>query len=236
MGKNFKFLIFIVLIVFSIFLFNKNDFRGNEVLDNYYKIKYDDNYNLVEEINEPIVTQLKNEYGNNDIVGTITINGTDIDTMLVQTDNNTYYLNHSYDLSVNEMGSIFIDYRNNLDDKKLLIYGHNFRYRDGAFHQLTNYKDKSFYDSYPYIEITLNEEVNKYQIFSVMIEKPQNRYLHTMLNFVDEASYKNHLDWLKENSIYETNIEVSKNDYIITLQTCYYNPVGSYFIINAKKI
>lgn len=232
MRKSIKFFLLIVVIVFSISFINNSSKSNDIVLEKYYEIKTIES-KTYDEIS--IIDKLKKEYNNNDIVGTITINGTDIDTMLVQTSDNEYYLNHSYDRSVNSVGSIFIDYRNKLDGKKLLIYGHNMGYDDGAFHQLTKYKDKSFYESYPYIDIEINEKKERYEIFSVMIEKSE-RYLHTMLNFVDEESYTNHLNWLKERSIYDTGIEVNNSDYIITLQTCYYSPVGSYFIINAKKI
>lgn len=232
MRKSIQFFLLIVVIVFSISFINNGNKSNDLVLEKYHEIK------TVESITYDdisIINRLKTEYNNDDIVGTITINGTDIDTMLVQTSNNEYYLNHSYDRSVNSVGSIFVDYRNKLDDKKILIYGHNMGYDDKAFHQLTKYKDINFYKENKYIDIVINDKEERYEIFSVMIEKSE-RYLHTMLNFVDEESYTNHLNWLKEKSIYDTGIDVNNSDYIITLQTCYYDPVGSYFIINAKKI
>lgn len=232
MKKSIKILLLIVVIVFSLSFINNSNNSNDKTLEKYYEIKAIEAKSY-DEIS--IIEKLKKEYNNSDIVGTITINGTDINTMLVQTSNNEYYLNHSYDRSVNSIGSIFIDYRNKLDDKKILIYGHNMGYDDGAFHQLTKYKNKSFYKDNKYINVNINGKEEKYEIFSVMIEK-SDRYLHTMLNFVDEESYTNHLNWLKMRSIYDTGIEINNSDYIITLQTCYYDPVGSYFIINAKKI
>ena len=65
-----------------------------------------------------------------DMVGWLTINSTDIDYPVMQTDNNTKYLNTdpygNYSLS----GSIYLDSRNAADfsDKYCIIYGHHMEY------------------------------------------------------------------------------------------------------------
>ena len=221
MKKSIKVLLLIVVIVFSISFIHNSYNNNDKMLEKYHEIKTIE-AKTYDEIS--IIEKLKKEYNNSDIVGTITINGT------------IYSPEECENLTNGDsIGSIFIDYRNKLDDKKILIYGHNMGYDDGAFHQLTRYKNKDFYKENKYIDININGKEERYEIFSVMIEKSE-RYLHTMLNFVDEDSYTNHLNWLKEKTIYDTGIEINNSDYIITLQTCYYDPLGSYFIINAKKI
>ena len=42
--------------------------------------------------------------------------------------------------------------------------------------------------------------------------------------------------YLKENSIYDTNENISDDEDLLILQTCNYNPVGSYLLIISKKI
>ena len=56
----------------------------------------------------------RNYYNNNNIVGSLKIEGTDIDTLLVQGDDNKYYLNHSIKNEYDELGSVFVDYRTDL--------------------------------------------------------------------------------------------------------------------------
>ena len=67
----------------------------------------------------------KNYYSNSDIVGTLKISGTKINTLLVQGSDNEYYLNHTISKKKSSVGSIYVDYRTNLDAKQINIYGHN---------------------------------------------------------------------------------------------------------------
>ena len=64
-------------------------------------------------------------FQNSDIIGKLSFENTKLSIPVVQGDNNEYYLNHLIDRSKNSLGSVFLDYRNQLDDRKLIIYGHN---------------------------------------------------------------------------------------------------------------
>ena len=170
---------------------------------------------------------------NNNIIGSIKINGTNINYPIVQGNDNKYYLNHSTNNKKDEKGSIFLDYRNNLKDRKLLIYGHNSKtLKTALFHDLEKYIDYSFYKNHKYINLYLNDLKNEYAIFSVMIIKGNK---HTKINFNDKE-FLEHIDWMNNESIYDTGINVNMTDQILTLQTCYYKPANSFLLINAKKI
>lgn len=169
------------------------------------------------------------------MIGNIKINGTNIDEELVQTNNNEYYLTHSPNGKSDYRGSIFIDYRNTLNDRKLLIYGHNSEsLKEVPFHELEKYLNESFYKENRYIELTLNNEKSIWEIFSIMIVKNGNNK-HMQITFND-SEWIQHINWMRQNSIYDADIEIGLNDKIITLQTCYYKPKNSYLIVNAKKI
>ena len=84
----------------------------------------------------------RNYYLNDDIIGSIKINGTKIDNLIVKTTNNKYYLNHTIKKEYDERGSIFLDYRVNLNSKQLNIYGHNSNVYDLPFRELEKYLDK----------------------------------------------------------------------------------------------
>lgn len=170
---------------------------------------------------------------NEDIIGKITITNTKINYDIVKTTNNEYYLNHDSNKKESKEGAIFMDYRNKPKDQKLLIYGHNSKDSTAPFKELENYLNKDFYTSNPNISIDLNNESYIYQIFSVMIVPPGD-YRHTKIKFTKEE-YQSHLSWLKTSSLYNTGIDVSNTDNILTLQTCYYQPKNSYLLINAKR-
>lgn len=172
---------------------------------------------------------------NEDIVGKIKISGTNIDDYVVKGEDNEYYLNHNIDKKEDVAGSVLLDYRNNFDDKKLLIYGHNARkLKTVPFHDLEKFLDKSFYDKYSYINLELNNIKSKWKIFSVIILNKGNN-THMQLNFSDE-SWLEHLKWLKNNSIYDTKENVTITDKILILQTCNYKPEGTYILICAKRV
>ena len=85
---------------------------------------------------------------NPDTIGFIKVMGTNINYPFVQTLDNDYYLNRSYDKTYNNAGWIFLDYRNNeFNDKNTIIYGHgringtmfgSLKEDVFAFHQLAN--------------------------------------------------------------------------------------------------
>lgn len=167
------------------------------------------------------------------IIGKIEIEDTTLYDYLCQTTNNEYYLNHNCKDNLDKKGGIFLDYRNRIDDKKLLIYGHNSKNGEAPLKVLSNFLDKNFYQTHKYINLTIRENQLKYEIFSIMIV-PKNNYEHTKLAF-DKEEYSKHLKYLKENSIISTDSNVGDSDNIITIQTCNYSPEDSYLIISAKR-
>ena len=229
MKKN----IFVVIIacflitLSTLFLFNLN----NKKLDNK-KVKKIINKTI--ENSKDDITNAKDSYGNEDIIGNITVSGTDIDEYIVQTTDNNYYLNHNLKKEYDIAGAVFMDYRNSVDDKKILIFGHNARKLDTVpFHDLEKYLDESFYRENKYVDLKFNEDT-KWLIFSVMIVKKGNN-THMKLEF-DDNSWLEHLNYLKSNSIYDTGVDVSFDDRIVVIQTCNYHPENTYILICAKKI
>ena len=228
MKKN----IFVVIIAFflitlyTLFMFNLN----NKKLDNK-KVKKIINKTI--ENSKDDITNAKDSYGNEDIIGNITVSGTDIDEYIVKTTDNNYYLNHNLKKEYDIAGAVFMDYRNSVDDKKILIFGHNARKLDTVpFHDLEKYLDESFYRENKYVDLKFNEDT-KWLIFSVMIVKKGNN-THMKLEF-DDNSWLEHLNYLKSNSIYDTGVDVSFDDRIVVIQTCNYHPENTYILICAKK-
>lgn len=172
----------------------------------------------------------RNYYSNDDIIGSIKIDGTKIDNLIVKTTNNKYYLNHSLKKEYNERGSIFLDYRVDLNSKQLNIYGHNSNLYDLPFKELEKYLDKEFYNSHKYVEIWNGEETIYFEIFSVQIVT--NNYEHMNLF---PSNLEPHLNKLNE-SIYNTGLKATIDDQILVLQTCSYNPKNSLIIVNSKKV
>lgn len=184
----------------------------------------------VQEIEEKTLEYYKEYYSNNDIIGSLKIEGTNIDTLIVKGNDNDYYLNHSIEKKYDVIGSIYADYRVDLNSKQINIYGHNSQVYDVIFKELENYFDKSYYDQHKYIEIWDGKNTYLYEIFSIQIITTDYEHMK-----VFPSDWEEHIKKLSK-SIYETGITADIEDDILVLQTCNYKPLNSYLIIISKKI
>ncbi len=201
-----------------------------------------DEIEVVDEIDEERITRekfqaLQEEFNNEDIVGYLRINGTTIDYPVVQYSDNQYYLNHDLYKNKSYTGSIYLDFENNLsgDDYNTVIYGHNYR-EDIMFHSLRYYKTKSFYDEHKYIEYSTLFEDYIFEIFSVYETAVDFPYITVL--FQDENSFYDLSRQFKEKSIYDTGVELTKEDKVITLSTCTSSPIDGdrRLVIHGKLI
>lgn len=175
-----------------------------------------------------------NNYEEEYKIGVLKIVNTNFDKVLVQTTDNTFFLNHDINGNNSNVGSVFLDYRNKLGDRKLLVYGHNSKtLKEAPFHFLENYLDLTFSNKYNSLVLETTDNTFNYQLFTVMVVS--NDFQHVNLNWSD-AGYVDHIAWLKNNSIFDFKVDVSNNDQIILFQTCYYEPNNSYLIVGWKKI
>ena len=157
---------------------------------------------------------------NKNIVSWLMVDGTNINYPIVQTDNNSYYLNHDINNDLKASGWTFMDYRNstNLDDDNTIFYGHNLANKT-AFGSLSNvFTDEWYKESNHYIVVFNNDNKYIYQVFSIYEIDPETYYLQT--NFSNKNDYLEFLNTIKSRSIYDFNINMKKTDRIITLSTC----------------
>ena len=108
---------------------------------------------------------------NQDIVGWVQIPGTNVNYPVMQSKDNKYYLEHSYTGEENSLGSIYMDFRVNVDNAPIyLLYGHNVAF-DGntMFSELTNYKDQAYGESHSSIYLKAGEEEGWWEVFAVCV-------------------------------------------------------------------
>ena len=154
---------------------------------------------------------------------------------VVKGTNNSFYLNHCFDKSNNSAGWIFADYRNKFGntDKNIVIYGHNMR--DGSmFGSMLNILNAKWYENEENTNITLYTENEKcmYKVFSVYKIENEDYYIKT--EFKNDNEFEDFIKTLKKRSIKDFNVDVSKDDNILTLSTCANN--NKYrVVLHAKK-
>lgn len=173
---------------------------------------------------------------NEDIVGWISFKDTEVNYPIVKGADNSYYLNHTFNKTENDSGSIFMDFENDssFKDKNTILYGHNMK-NGSMFSILNKYIDKDFYDSTPYFWVYTENEVYKCEIFSAYKTSAENSKSY-IKKFSTEEEYGDFLKGLKSSSLYDTGITVNKDDIVLTLSTCTNNDKDSRFIVNSKML
>lgn len=172
---------------------------------------------------------------NNETVGWIIVNNTQINYPVVQHADNDFYLNHTFDQRKNGAGWVFMDYRNNFSemDKNTIIYAHG-RQNNTMFGSLRKTLNSSWYgnsDNY-IINFSTDNYNSLWQIFSLYKIPTTSDYLQ--INFNNDEEYLEWLNMLKERSIYDFKTNISIENKIITLSTCYNDEEK--IVVHAKLI
>lgn len=172
---------------------------------------------------------------NDDTVGWIKLQNTEVNYPVVQYSDNEYYLTHSFDKSKNSAGWVFMDYRNNYQDidDNTIIYAHG-RLDNTMFGSLKTVLKEEWYtnaDNY-FINFSTNNYNSLWQIFSIYKIKTTNDYLIT--NFNNEEDFNEFINTIKNRSIYDFQTNISSDNKLITLSTCYNDEYK--LVVHAKLI
>ena len=172
---------------------------------------------------------------NSDTVGWIQVNGTNINYPFVQTDNNEYYLKHSFNKKNNSAGWVFLDYRNSneLTDKNNILYAHG-RIDNTMFGTLRKALTNGWLDDKNnfVIKISTPKENTLWQVFSAYKIPATSDYIQVKFNSDDK--FLEFGNMLIKRSAYNFNTSISKDDKILTLSTCYDNKER--MVVHAKLI
>ena len=194
----------------------KKDMEFKERIENY-------NFDTLKKINP-------------DIVGYIEVNNTNINYPIVKSNDNKYYLNHSFTKNLSKRGAIFLDYRNDLDDlsRNNIIYGHGLVDKT-MFGSLNNLLDEEWFNNKDnhYIRIITDNRIMIFKIFSVYTIDKESYYIKTY--FSNNKYFKEFLETIVKRSIHKFNINVSPSDRILTLSTCK-NDFGKRIVVHAKLL
>ena len=221
-------IIIIVVSLYYIYLWYIDNKKTENILNEIYKnenissdnISIDNDLKI--EVENIDFNKLINK--NPDTIGWIKVLGTDINYPVVQTNNNDFYLTHSFDKSYNKAGWIFADYinknlKNNELDKNTIIYGHN-RQNNSMFGTLSNVFKEEWLSNKEnhYINFsTLNNNM-VWEVFSTYTIEKEEYYIQS--NFSSDEEYISFLNTIKNRSTYKYDVNISKEDKILTLSTC----------------
>ncbi|MGL5314289.1 MAG: class B sortase, partial [Peptostreptococcaceae bacterium] len=163
---------------------------------------------------------------NSDIIGWIYIYGTKIDYPILQSKDNSYYLYRNVEKESSKYGSIFMDYRNTIDElevdnnSNIVLYGHKMKNKQ-MFGTLDKFSDKEYFNSRPTIAIILNDKEYYFEAFSSYVTSKDDNYIETSFN--SEEEFHTFVDKLSSKSHTKTDVNTSSLNKILTLSTCSYD-------------
>ena len=185
----------------------------------------------------PDMTALKAQ--NEDFIAWIQIPGTKVDYPVVLTDDPAYYLAHTFSGKASKIGTLFslgkTDYVT--PGKNIAIYGHNIKSSGkNMFRALHDYKDMDYYAEHAVIHFDTLYHSGTYTIFAVL-NMIDGVWDPSTAVFVDDAAFMNFVNRARAQAMYDTGVEVTADDEILTLITCdrgFSDPDGRMIVMAVK--
>ena len=211
----------------------------NEIFEELEDIAIEDKEESGEKVKEGTKDLKRIHELNNDFVGWLKIDDTNINYPVMQTDNDRkdYYLRKNFYKEYSQFGTPYVaEYCNILTSDNVIIYSHNIR-NNKMFGELENYKNKKFYYNHRIIHFNTIYESGKYEIVAVF--KTVAYYGFDYYKFFNARSiqeFDTYIKRCKELSFYEIEETAKYGDRLITLSTCEYSKKNSRLVIVAKKI
>ena len=175
---------------------------------------------------------------NNDLVGWIKIDGTNINYPVVQSkDAPNFYLKHDFEKNYTDYGCPYAQQNCDVQapSDNVVLYGHNMK--DGTmFCDLTNYKSESFWAQHRTIQFDTLTQKNEYTVIAAF--KGEAAELFAYNAFVDAATpeeFDAYVAAVKELALYDTGISATYGDKLITLSTCEYSFENGRMVVVAKR-
>ena len=189
----------------------------------------------------PELTELYRQ--NNDLVGWICVEDTNINYPVMQTvDNPNYYLKRGFDKEYSSYGCPYV--QEDCDVLKpsdnLVIYGHHMN-NGSMFADLEKFKDEDFWQEHKTIAFNTLTEKNEYEILAVFktvvyTDSPEAFKYYRFTDAQSPEEFDAYIEKCKGLSLYDTGVSAEYGDKLITLSTCEYSRTNGRLVVVAKKV
>ena len=196
------------------------------------------------ETEPPMLPKMAELYAENpDIIGWLTIPGTNVDYPVMLTpDEPEKYIHKNFNGIYSIGGLPFMEDECSMDPESdnLIIYGHNMK-NGTQFQNLMNYTMKKYWEEHPRILFSTLYEERTYEIISAFYDQiysPRDKVFkfYQFIDAKDEADFENAMKHYKEKAEYDTGVTAEYGDRLITLVTCSYHIDYGRFVVVAKEI
>lgn len=186
---------------------------------------------------------------NPEVVGWLTVPGTDINYPIpLNTTNNDYYIKRTWqgvnypdivyaNYKQRPATATYLDYRTKLGEgwkngtsRNLVLYGHNWSNlrapfdigsnpKHTMFAQLQSYTDKKFLEEHPYVYFSTGNMEGVWKVFAVAYTENSTSFAYNTPNLTKEDFEVIIEEW-KDRSMYDIDVDVNSSDRILTMSTC----------------
>ncbi len=173
---------------------------------------------------------------NDDVIGWIKVDGTEINYPFAVGDDNDYYLTHAYNGEYLRSGTIFADFRCSSEsvskNYNTVLYGHNMA--NGAmFAGVTKFVDEQLFNESLIYVYTL-DGVYVYEPFALLETKASFYYFQ--VGFSSDAEYEAFLTRMLDNAKLKKDVTLTADDRIISLSTCTNRMATGRYCLQARLI
>ena len=177
---------------------------------------------------------------NSDMVGWISVKGTNINYPVMQTKSSpNYYLKRNFNKEYSDLGVPYVQENCDLaTSDNIIIYGHHIK-GGKMFGSLDKFTSKNFYEKHKMIQFNTLNEQREYQIiavFKTIAYSASGFRYYDFVNAEDEADFNAYVSRCKELALYDTGVTAKYGDRLLTLSTCKRFAENGRLVVVAKKI
>jgi len=155
---------------------------------------------------------------NTDCVGWLYCEDTPINLGVMQADDNTYYLGHTFDRVPNGYGTIFLDCNcsSGFRDANNLIFGHDMQ-NGTMFGSLENYSSQEYFEAHRYLWLVTESRSYRLDVVAGMLHADDSSVYSTPISrrATDEL-----VPYAIENSLFRSGASYNPEANYVTLSTC----------------
>lgn len=170
-----------------------------------------------------------------DIIGWLYSEDTPINYPMVRGADNDYYLYRFIDGSYNGGGTLFMDFKNYPDfsDPNSIIYGHHMN--DGSmFASLSKYREEGYYEKHPVLYMNTPDQNYRIDVFAGYVcDADSDTYT---IGFNSDEEFLNYVARMRSHSNFETDVEITPEDHLITLSTCSYEWYDARYVVQGVLV
>ena len=162
---------------------------------------------------------------NSDTIAYVYALGTELDEPVVQTTDNSTYLDKRFDGGHEPyMGTVFMDTdnKNDFSDRLTWLFGHARGSKVGdhrMFNDVNYYSRQDYFDEHPYVVIETPERKYYYEAVAMIIVPEETAFYRT--SFDDDKDFQTQLTTIYETAeVKKPNVKVSAKNKYLVLSTC----------------